>query len=98
MKVSTFCSRSRTKHRRISAYLSKDERFADIDFKESYSEHQPFNRMNVRLKNEIISVGLPNFDRVEPETGRILPKELHEKLVNGDDVVSWILATPTKHD
>ena len=38
------------------AHLSNDERFADIDFKESYSEHQPFNRMNVRLKNEIISV------------------------------------------
>ena len=69
------------------AYLSKDERFADIDFKESYSEHQPFNRMNVRLKNEIISVGLPNFDRVEPNAGRILPNELHAKLVNGDDVV-----------
>tara|TARA_B100000035_G_scaffold307768_1_gene311511 strand:+ start:1156 stop:1998 length:843 start_codon:yes stop_codon:yes gene_type:complete len=69
------------------AYLSKDERFADIDFKESYSEHQPFNRMNVRLKNEIISVGLPNFDRVESMDGRILPKELHEKLLNGDDVV-----------
>jgi len=69
------------------AYLSKDERFADIDFKESYSEHQPFNRMNVRLKNEIISVGLPNFDRVESMDGRILPKELHEKLLNGDEVV-----------
>ena len=69
------------------AYLSKDERFADIDFKESYSEHQPFNRMNVRLKSEIISVGLPNFDRVEPNAGRILPTELHAKLVNGDDVV-----------
>jgi UPF0176 protein len=69
------------------AYLSKDERFADIDFKESYSEHQPFNRMNVRLKNEIISVGIPNFDRVESMDGRILPKELHEKLLNGDEVV-----------
>lgn len=69
------------------AYLSKDERFADIDFKVSYSEHQPFNRMNVRLKNEIISVGLPNFDRVESMDGRILPKELHEKLLNGDEVV-----------
>ena len=69
------------------AYLSKDERFADIDFKESYSEHQPFNRMNVRLKNEIISVGLPNFDRVESMDGRILPKDLHEKLLNGDEVV-----------
>ena len=68
-------------------YLSKDERFADIDFKTSYSEHQPFNRMNVRLKNEIISVGLPNFDRIEPVDGRILPKDLHEKLLNGDDVL-----------
>lgn len=69
------------------AYLSNDERFADIDFKESYSEHQPFNRMNVRLKNEIISVGLPNFDRVESMDGRILPKDLHEKLLNDDEVV-----------
>jgi len=69
------------------AYLSEDERFADIDFKTSYSEHQPFNRMNVRLKNEIISVGLPHFDRIEPLEGRILPKDLHKKLLNGDDVV-----------
>ncbi|MGA0330823.1 MAG: rhodanese-related sulfurtransferase [Candidatus Poseidoniaceae archaeon] len=69
------------------AYLKKDERFADIDFKTSYSEHQPFNRMNVRLKNEIISVGLPNFDRIEPVDGRILPKDLHEKLLNGDDII-----------
>ena len=43
--------------------------------------------MNVRLKNEIISVGLPNFDRVEPHDGRILPAQLHEKLLNGEDVV-----------
>ena len=69
------------------SYLSNDARFADIEFKESYSEQQPFNRMNVRLKNEIISVGLPNFDRVEPDNGRILPHELHEKLLNNDDIV-----------
>jgi Predicted sulfurtransferase len=43
--------------------------------------------MNVRLKTEIISVGLPNFDRVETNDGRILPHELHEKLLNDDDVV-----------
>ena len=67
--------------------LLGDERFADIEFKESYSEHQPFNRMNVRLKNEIISVGLPNFDRIEPDGGRIRPKELHERLLNDDDLV-----------
>ena len=72
---------------RFQAYLGEDARFSDIDFKKSYSEHQPFNRMNVRIKNEIISVGLPNFDRVEPDEGRILPAQLHEKLLNGDDVV-----------
>lgn len=67
--------------------LLGDERFADIEFKESYSEHQPFNRMNVRLKNEIISVGLPNFNRIEPDDGRIRPQELHERLLNDDDLV-----------
>ena len=67
--------------------LQDDERFADIEFKESYSEHQPFNRMNVRLKNEIISVGLPNFNRIEPDDGRIRPQELHERLLNDDDLV-----------
>lgn len=69
------------------SFLAEDERFADIDFKESYSEHQPFNRMNVRLKNEIISVGMPNFDRTEPEQGRIRPEELHERLNKHQDIV-----------
>lgn len=69
------------------SFLAEDERFADIDFKESYSEHQPFNRMNVRLKNEIISVGMPDFDRTEPEQGRIRPEELHERLNKHQDIV-----------
>ena len=69
------------------SFLAEDERFADIDFKESYSDHQPFNRMNVRLKNEIISVGMPNFDRTEPEQGRIRPEELHERLNKHHDIV-----------
>ena len=46
-----------------------------------------FNRMNVRLKNDIISVGLPNFNRIEPDDGRIRPQELHERLLNDDDLV-----------
>ena len=54
-------------------WLGEDERFIDIPFKESNSDSQPFNRMNVRLKHEIISVGLPNFDRIDSEEGRIFP-------------------------
>ena len=43
--------------------------------------------MNVRLKNEIISVGLPNFDRIDSEDGRIFPNELHQRLSNNEDIV-----------
>ena len=85
--INIFVAGPEDKINTFRSYLSNDARFADIEFKESYSEQQPFNRMNVRLKNEIISVGLPNFDRVEPNNGRILPHELHEKLLNNDDIV-----------
>ncbi|MDA8622715.1 rhodanese-like domain-containing protein [Candidatus Poseidoniales archaeon] len=68
-------------------WVIEDERFNDISFKESTSDAQPFNRMNVRLKNEIISVGLPNFDRIDSEEGRIFPNELHQRLSNNEDLV-----------
>ena len=68
-------------------WLVEDQRFKDIPFKESNSDSQPFNRMNVRLKNEIISVGLPNFDRIDSEEGRIFPNELHDRLSNNEDIV-----------
>jgi len=68
-------------------WVIEDERFNDISFKESTSDAQPFNRMNVRLKNEIISVGLPNFDRIDSEEGRIFPNELNQRLSNNEDLV-----------
>ena len=68
-------------------WILEGERFNDISFKQSTSDSQPFNRMNVRLKNEIISVGLPNFDRIDSEDGRIFPNELHQRLSNDEDLV-----------
>ena len=68
-------------------WLNEYELFNDIHFKQSTSDSQPFNRMNVRLKNEIISVGLPNFDRIDSDDGRIDPNELHERLSNNEDIV-----------
>lgn len=54
----------------IDGYLSwlrRDTRFADIAWKESFSEKQPFNRMLVRLKREIITMKHP---LIKPEQGR----------------------------
>lgn len=49
------------------AWLRADARFADITVKESYSKKQPFNRMLVKLKAEIITMKHP---LIRPEEGR----------------------------
>ena len=41
---------------RFLAWLRSDARFADLEVKESYSEEQPFTRMLVKIKNEIITM------------------------------------------
>jgi len=48
-------------------WLRADARFTDIVVKESYSEKQPFNRMLVKLKAEIITMKHP---LIKPEEGR----------------------------
>jgi len=46
----------------VLAYLRSDERLADLDWKESYCEANPFYRMKVRLKKEIVTLGVPSVD------------------------------------
>lgn len=48
-------------------WLRKDERFSDIEVKESYSDEQPFKHMLVKLKREIITMKVP---LIQPEKGR----------------------------
>ena len=38
-------------------FMEQDKRFLDIPLKKTYSETQPFRRMKVRPKKEIISLG-----------------------------------------
>ena len=42
-------------------WLKSDERFDGLTLKESWSEHQPFNRMLVKIKKEIITMGHPQI-------------------------------------
>lgn len=63
----------------------QDSRFADIKPKFSYSDSQPFNRMLVKIKPEIITMKHPT---VRPENGRapgVLPKTLKRWLDQGHD-------------
>ena len=66
--------------------LERDERFADIPLKVSYTEYQPFNRMNVRKKNEIISVGL---DHIRPAdfTGEEIEPQSFKAMLDAGELV-----------
>ena len=66
-------------------WLRTDPRFAQIQVKESWSEDQPFMKMLIKLKNEMIRM---NHPAIRPEEGRanfISPKKLQEWLDRGTD-------------
>lgn len=46
----------------VLAYLKSDPRLVDIDHKESFDSAQPFLRMKVKLKKEIVTMGVDGID------------------------------------
>ncbi|ABD69686.1 Rhodanese-like [Rhodoferax ferrireducens T118] len=46
----------------VLAYLRRDPRLADLQHKEAWSAKAPFYRMKVRLKREIVTMGVPGID------------------------------------
>ena len=65
--INLFLAGTRSSIDQFLAFLRSDARFANIEVKESLSEKQPFNRMLVRLKREIITMKHP---LIKPELGR----------------------------
>lgn len=46
----------------VLTHLQQDPRLADLDYKESFNEHIPFNRAKVKLKKEIVTMGVEGID------------------------------------
>ncbi|MEB3337349.1 MAG: rhodanese-related sulfurtransferase [Leptolyngbyaceae bacterium] len=46
----------------VLSFLRSDPRFADLEVKESYTDAPPFERMKVRLKKEIVTLGMPEVN------------------------------------
>ncbi|GBF82052.1 hypothetical protein AsFPU1_3478 [Aphanothece sacrum FPU1] len=46
-------------------YLCNDSRFFDLETKQSFSDNLPFARMKVRLKQEIVTLGMPEINPSE---------------------------------
>src|SRR5437899_11649222 len=66
-------------------WLRADPRFADFAVKESFSDEQPFTKLLVKLKREIITMKMPV---IQPEKGRapgVAPATLKRWLDQGHD-------------
>jgi UPF0176 protein len=70
----------------VLAYLQSDPRFADLECKESTAETMPFDRMKVRLKQEIVTFGQPNVDPTE-QVGTYVDPQDWNRLISDPDVV-----------
>lgn len=70
----------------LLAELRSEPPLAELAVKESLSEHQPFNRMLVRLKKEIIAFGVEGIRPGDTTSPKISPAELKQWLDEGRPV------------
>ncbi|MBE9201582.1 MULTISPECIES: rhodanese-related sulfurtransferase [unclassified Nodularia (in: cyanobacteria)] len=70
----------------VLAFLRADPRLADLEHKESYTETQPFERMKVRLKPEIVTMGLPEVDPNQQVGTYVTPQEWND-LISDPEVI-----------
>lgn len=59
-------------------FLRCDPRLVDLEHKESYADFPPFDRMKVRLKKEIVTLGMPEINPSDRVGTYVSPKEWNE--------------------
>ncbi|MGB1142407.1 MAG: hypothetical protein ACPG1A_16010, partial [Halioglobus sp.] len=67
-------------------YLRSDPRLADLEHKESLDERMPFYRMKVKLKREIVTMGVPGIDPNQRVGTYVKPADWNA-LVNDPEVL-----------
>ncbi|WP_025870184.1 oxygen-dependent tRNA uridine(34) hydroxylase TrhO [Methylobacillus glycogenes] len=68
-------------------YLRRDPRLADLEHKESYTDELPFYRMKVRLKKEIVTLGVPGIDPNKTVGTYVKPEDWNAVISDPDVVV-----------
>jgi UPF0176 protein len=72
--------------RAVLAYLRADPRLAGLEHKESWSDKPPFLRMKVRLKKEIVTLGVAGVNPVQM-AGRYVKPQDWNALISDPDVI-----------
>lgn len=70
----------------VLAYLRQDARLSGLEHKESYADEHPFYRMKVKLKKEIVTMGVPE---VNPNhvVGTYVRPEDWNNIISDPDVI-----------
>lgn len=71
---------------RLRAFLAEDGRFEGMSYKESFDEDQPFYRMKVKLKKEIVTMGIEDIDPKAIVGTYVKPKDWNA-LISDPEVV-----------
>jgi UPF0176 protein len=66
------------------AFLRQDDRLADLTYKVSTAPKQPFKRLKVKLKKEIVTLGQPSVDPNNTVGTYIDPKAWNDLIQNPD--------------
>jgi RluA family pseudouridine synthase len=69
--------------------VRQEPEYQDLPIKESLSDHQPFSRMLVRLKKEIISMGVDAIRPKNKTSPKLTAKELKQWLDDGKDLTLY---------
>jgi UPF0176 protein len=71
----------------ILAFIRGLPGLAGLEHKESFAESQPFYRMKVRLKKEIVTIGIPDVDPNDVVGTYVEPKDWNAVISDPDTVV-----------
>ena len=71
----------------VLAYLRADPLFSDLQHKESWSHRAPFYRMKVRLKKEIVTLGVPGISPTLMAGTYVKPADWNALIADPDVVV-----------
>ena len=66
----------------VLAYLRADARLADLEHKESFADEIPFRRMKVKLKAEIVTIGLNHIDPTEKVGQYVKPADWNDLITD----------------
>ncbi|OZS42361.1 oxygen-dependent tRNA uridine(34) hydroxylase TrhO [Photobacterium sanguinicancri] len=74
-------------------WFKQDTRLADVVYKESFSKEQPFNRTKVKLKKEIVTMGIEGIDPLNVVGTYVKPSDWNDLISDPE-----VLLVDTRND